>query len=177
MAKSAIWTLLIRFLPEPWRSRLAHLKRSLEPGGVVLARQPHRERRPVHRVDRSPGPFGLQSPGIASRCKARLLPRKLKDPSGRHGIKFGPLHVAGDDDEERRRSPVRDLERTRRREHSADALDQQRMPAFCDANEALGPEQPLAERAGEIVEPVSEIGKLHVSRRLRRTERDARMRG
>ena len=79
-----------------------------------------------------------------------------------------------------RKSGVAELgspKRPRRGEGRADALHEHRPLAFCDAHQALQAQQPLAQRAGEIVEPGREIVVGQDAGRPRETHGDARMSG
>src|SRR6478735_10695639 len=127
---------------------------------------------------RSHDPFGLDGADVVPRQRIdRLFPgRELKETCRRDRFEFGLVHVAGDDDEEGRGWRALPSKRTRRREHRADAFNQQRWPAFHHAHQTLDPEQPLAEGAGKVVEPSREIGKRHLTGLLREADSDTRMR-
>ena len=86
------------------------------------------------------------------------------------------LEVAGNDDEKERRIGIGRTKRTRGRERSADALHQDRTLALRHPDQALQPQQSLAECAGEIVEPRRKIGIGDIACWPGETQHDPRMR-
>jgi len=91
------------------------------------------------------------------------------------GFELAVLEVAGDDDKVGRQIGVGRTEGTRRRERGADALHQDRTHALRYAQNPLQPQQSLAQRAGEIVEPGRKIVVGQHPCRARQTHGDTRV--